>query len=77
MEKVTPILTKSLARELGIEDTIDLVQFRRGIEVELEHAATIHKFAPTADALEFAASVAWDHLRENENYYIIHDKVGL
>jgi hypothetical protein len=64
------ILARSLACELGVEDTIDMGQFRQGIEIELEHAKTIHRLAPDANLLEFVASVTLDHLDENDQYYI-------
>lgn len=74
---VTMELARELARELHAPNTVDMKQFRRGIDVEMEHAGTVHKFAPTADMLEFAASVALDHLNENPRYYTILDQVGL
>jgi hypothetical protein len=77
ISSISPEFFKRVARELGVDPRINMAQLRRGMYVEMEHKATIKKFAPTADVVEFAISVAADHLRENPNYYNLLDKMGL
>ncbi len=58
-ERPIPIeVAYSVGGQLGIDWTkIDLEQFRRGLEVELEHG------------LVLTGTIAWAHLKEIHNYY--------
>jgi len=54
----------------GIDwDKIDLAQFRRGLEVELEHGAHDPQTNVTNDDLDLTAKIAWAHLKEIPDYY--------
>ena len=43
---------------------IDLEQFRRGLEVELEHGAIDSETNVTGDDLVLTGKIAWAHLKE-------------
>lgn len=48
---------------------IDLEQFRRGLEVELEHGAIDPETNVTGDDLVLTGKIAWAHLKEIGDYY--------
>jgi hypothetical protein len=48
---------------------IDLEQFRRGLEVELEHGAIDFETNVTGDDLVLTGKIAWAHLKEIRDYY--------
>ncbi len=48
---------------------IDLEQFRRGLEVELEHGARDPQTNVTNDDLILTGKIAWAHLKEFPDYY--------
>ena len=48
---------------------IDLEQFRRGLEVELEHGAIDSETNVTGDDLVLTGKIAWAHLKEIRDYY--------
>jgi hypothetical protein len=48
---------------------IDLEQFRRGLEVELEHGAIDSETNVTGDDLALTGKIAWAHLKEIRDYY--------
>ena len=48
---------------------IDLEQFRRGLEVELEHGASDSETNVTGDDLVLTGKIAWAHLKEIRDYY--------
>ena len=61
---------------LGIDWTkIDIEQFRRGLEVELEHGARDPKTNVTNDDLSLTGKIAWAHLKEFPDYYTRLDKL--
>ena len=61
---------------LGIDWTqIDLQQFRRGLEVELEHGARDPETNVTGDDLSLTGKIAWAHLKEFPDYYMRLDKL--
>lgn len=61
---------REIGTRLGIDWTeIDLEQFRRGLEVELEHGAHDPQTNVTNDDPELTAKIAWAHLREIPDYY--------
>ena len=61
---------------LGIDwTTIDLEQFHRGLEVELEHGARDPETNVTNDDLSLTGKIAWAHLKEFPDYYTRLDKL--
>jgi hypothetical protein len=55
---------------LGVDwQQIDVEQFRRGMEVELEHGACDPETNVTTDDLSMTGKIAWAHLKEYPDYY--------
>ena len=54
---------------------VDLEQFRRGLEVELEHGARDPETNVTDDDLTITGKIAWAHLKEFPDYYTRLDKL--
>jgi len=54
---------------------IDLDQFRRGLEVELEHGAIDPETNVTGDDLVLTGKIAWAHLKEIRDYYTRLDQM--
>ena len=68
------------AREVGMQlsldwTKIDLEQFRRGLEVELEHGTIDPETNVTGDDLVLTGKIAWAHLKEIRDYYTRLDKL--
>jgi hypothetical protein len=53
----------------------DRGQFRRGLEVELEHGARDPETNVTNDDLLLTGKIAWAHLKEIPDYYTRLDKL--
>ena len=67
---------RSIGTQLKIDWTqIDLEQFRRGLEVELEHGARDPETNVTGDDLVLTGKIAWAHLKEISDYYTRLDKM--
>jgi hypothetical protein len=61
---------RSIGTQLKIDwSQIDLEQFRRGLEVELEHGARDPQTNVTGDDLVLTGKIAWAHLKEIRDYY--------
>lgn len=61
---------------LGIDwAAVDLAQFRRGLEVELEHGSHDPQTDVTGDDLHLTGKIAWAHLKEFRDYYTRLDKL--
>ncbi|MBE7474152.1 MAG: hypothetical protein DPW09_38195 [Anaerolineae bacterium] len=61
---------RAVGTQLGLDWTkIDLEQFRRGLEVELEHGAIDPGTNVTGDDLVLTGKIAWAHLKEIQDYY--------
>lgn len=61
---------------LGIDwKKVDLDQFRRGLEVELEHGARDPETNVTNDDMSLTGKIAWAHLKEFPDYYTRLDKL--
>ncbi len=61
---------RSIGNQLQIDwSQIDLEQFRRGLEVELEHGARDPETNVTGDDLLLTGKIAWAHLKEIGDYY--------
>jgi hypothetical protein len=55
---------------LGVDfNEIDRDQFRRGLEVDLEHGARDPETNVTGDDLTLTGKIAWAHLKEFPDYY--------
>jgi hypothetical protein len=54
---------------------IDLEEFRRGLEVELEHGARDLQTNVTSDDPALTGKIAWAHLKEIDDYYTRLDKM--
>ena len=61
---------RTIGTQLKIDwSQIDLEQFRRGLEVELEHGAIDSETNVTGDDLLVTGKIAWAHLKEIRDYY--------
>lgn len=61
---------RKIGETLGIDwATVDLEQFRRGVEVELEHGAHDPQTNVTNDDPIMTGKIAWAHLKEIGDYY--------
>jgi hypothetical protein len=61
---------------LGIDwSRVDLEQFRRGLEVELEHGAHDPETNVTNDDLAITGKIALAHLKEIKDYYTRLDRM--
>ena len=66
----------SIGMRLGLDwAKIDPQQFRRGLEVELEHGARDPETDVTHDDLLLTGKIAWAHLKEIRDYYTRMDKL--
>jgi len=67
---------RKIGEALGIDwATVDLGQFRRGLEVELEHGAHDPQTNVTNDDPLLTGKIAWAHLKEIRDYYTRLDKL--
>ncbi len=67
---------RSIGVQLGIDwAKIDLEQFRRGLEIELEHGARDPETNVTNDDPVLTGKIAWAHLKEIRDYYTRLDKL--
>ena len=67
---------QSIGTQLNIDWLqIDLEQFRRGLEVELEHGAMDPETNVTGDDLVLTGKIAWAHLKEIRDYYTRLDRM--
>ena len=67
---------RRIGASLGIDWTkVDLEQFRRGLEVELEHGARDPETNVTNDDLILTGKIAWAHLKEFPDYYTRLDQL--
>jgi Protein of unknown function (DUF5661) len=74
--QISPEEAQQVGDSLGLDwHRIDLEQFRRGLEVELEHGARDPETNVTNDDLALTGKVAWAHLKEFPDYYTRLDKL--
>ena len=67
---------KRIGALLGVDwKKVDLEQFRRGLEVELEHGARDPETNVTHDDMSITGKIAWAHLKEFPDYYTRLDKL--
>lgn len=70
--KFTEVEAKRIGEEIGIDWTtspFDVEQFRKGLEVELEHGAHDPETDVTRDDPILTGKIAWAHLKELPDYY--------
>ena len=61
---------KQVGDEIGITwEEFDVDQFRRGMNVELEHGLVDAQTNVTNDNLAMTGKIAWAHLKELPDYY--------
>jgi uncharacterized protein DUF5661 len=61
---------RSVGAQFGLDWThIGLEQFRRGLEVELEHSAHDPETNVTSDDLLLTGKIVWAHLEKIRDYY--------
>lgn len=74
--RITTDEAKDVGASLGLDwARIDLEQFRRGLEVELEHGVRDLETNVTNDDLALTGKIAWAHLKEFPDYYTRLDKL--
>ena len=67
---------KRVGDKLGIDWTkVDLGEFHRGLEVELEHGAHDPETNVTNDDIVLTGKIAWAHLKEFPDYYARLDRL--
>ena len=67
---------RRIGTTLGVDwKKFDLEQFRRGLEVELEHGSRDPETNVTNDDLNLTGKIAWAHLKEFGDYYTRLDKL--
>lgn len=67
---------RSIGTQIRIDwSQVDLEQFRRGLEVELEHGARDMETDVTGDNLLLTGKIAWAHLKEIRDYYTRLDRM--
>lgn len=67
---------RKIGTALGTDwSRIDLEQFRRGLEVELEHGARDPETNVTNDDLTLTGKITWAHLKEFPDYYTRLDQL--
>jgi uncharacterized protein DUF5661 len=68
--RISPEEATKVGAALKLDWTkVDLQQFRRGLEVELEHGARDPETNVTNDDLTLTGKIAWAHLKEFPDYY--------
>lgn len=63
---------RTIANRIGLDFTtqrFDLEQFRRGLDVELEHGSDDPRTNVTDDDPDTTGKIAWAHLNEFADYY--------
>lgn len=67
---------QDIGTQLGIDwAKIDPEQFRRGLEIELEHGARDPETNVTHDDPLLTGKIAWAHLKEIRDYYTRLDRL--
>ena len=60
----------SVGQQIGIDFTkVDIKQFRKGLEVELEHGLHDPETNVTNNDIFITGKIAWAHLKELPDYY--------
>ena len=70
MQRFSTEDARRIGEALGVDwQQVDLEQFRRGMEVELEHGTRDPQTNVTNDDLGVTGKIAWAHLKEYPDYY--------
>lgn len=68
--KISITEAREIGDQLGVDWAhFDLEEFRRGLEVELEHGARDPETNVTNDDMQLTGKIAWAHLKEFPDYY--------
>ncbi|MDH3500224.1 MAG: hypothetical protein OEM97_08890 [Acidimicrobiia bacterium] len=62
----------AIAERIGLDFDVEafpVEEFRRGLEVEMEHGAEDDRTNVTDDAPDLTGKIAWAHLNEFPDYY--------
>jgi hypothetical protein len=69
-KRITAEEAERVGSSIGVPwSEVDLEQFRRGLEVELEHGARSPETNVTNDDMGLTGKIAWAHLKEFPDYY--------
>lgn len=67
---------RRIGDSIGIDwNKVDLQQFRRGLEVEMEHGAHDPETNVTGDNEQMTGKIAWAHIKELHDYYTRLDRM--
>ena len=69
-EEFTEEEARSVGEQIGVDwSAFDVDQFRRGMDVELEHGTRDSETNVTGDDALATGKIAWAHLKEIRDYY--------
>ena len=75
-QRISAAVAKRVGGKLGVDwAKVDLDQFRRGLEVELEHGARDPQTNVTNNDMDLTGKIAWAHLKEFPDYYTRLDRL--
>lgn len=75
-QTISPDQASKTGLMLGVDwQKIDLEQFRRGLEVELEHGSRDPETDVTHNDMTLTGKIAWAHLKEFPDYYTRLDRL--
>ena len=67
---------RAVGAGIGVDfDVVSIEEFRRGLEVELEHGTRWAETNVTSDDMSLTGKIAWAHLKEFGDYYTRLDKM--
>jgi hypothetical protein len=67
---------REIGGQLGVDQNdLDFEEFRRGLEVELEHGSRDPETNVTNNDALLTGKIAWAHLKEYPDYYTRLDKL--
>jgi len=77
-KRTTADEAKRIGDKLGLDWTkLEVDQFRRGLDVELEHGVRDSETNVTGDDMLLTGKIAWAHLKEFPDYYTRLDKMEM
>lgn len=75
-QKISADEAKRIGEKLGIDwKKVGVEQFRRGLEVELEHGMRDPETNVTNNDMVLTGKIAWAHLKEFPDYYTRLDRL--
>ena len=75
-KKISADEARQIGDKLGLDwSKVDVGEFRRGLEVELEHGARDPQTNVTGDDMVLTGKIAWAHLKEFRDYYTRLDRL--